>query len=186
MKARPTIAACLCLFFVAVLVWRLAGDGFDPNRLFGAADLANSPPPLDSFSEPSLGLAALQQEAEQLLIDYHENRKAEEDSLSAAQHDSAAIGRRAVPASASDSPAAWNSPAARAASALKRLAELRAEVHDLDIDLDWKLMSAYRRNDSPSDFLDCYLRTVHQAPDRPWVRNLASICAGIRAQVRPG
>jgi len=74
MKARPTIAVCLCLFFVAVLVWRLAGDGFNPSRLFGAPDLANSVPALDSFSEPSVGLALLKQRATDLMFAYQENR----------------------------------------------------------------------------------------------------------------
>jgi prepilin-type processing-associated H-X9-DG protein len=73
-KGRYAVTGCFCLLLLALLVWRLAGDGFNRGWLFGAPDFAKGAPALDSFSEPSVGLAILKQKAAQLLLAYNENR----------------------------------------------------------------------------------------------------------------
>lgn len=163
-KARYAVTGCFCLLLLALFVWRLAGDGFNRGWLFGAPDFAKGAPALDSFSEPSVGLAILKQKAAQLLLAYNENRNQVKASQSAPLQDGAATGTRAGPGSVSSSPGAFNRRAAPDVSALKDLLKLRAEVRDLDVDLDWELMGVYCRNDSCNEFLDCYLRLVQQVP----------------------
>jgi hypothetical protein len=60
-KASHAVTGCFCLLLLALLVWRLAGDGFNRGCLFGAPDFDKGAPALDSFSEPSVGLAILKQ-----------------------------------------------------------------------------------------------------------------------------
>jgi len=68
------------------------------------------------------------------------------------------------------SPAAFDPQSTREASALERLATLQAEVRNLEVDLDSKLMGAYYCSDSCNEFLDCYLRLVQQPSGLPWVQ----------------
>lgn len=167
MKTTHAVTICFCLLLLAVLVWQRAGDGFKPNRLFRAADSAHSAPDLDSFSEPSLGLAVLQQEAEELLLAFHENHSEAEAAHLAVLLDSPPAGPQAGPSSVNRSLGTYKRPAAPEVTALKRLAKLRAKVRDLDNDLDWKLLGVYSRNDSPREFLESYLRLVQQATECP-------------------
>jgi hypothetical protein len=180
MKTRHAVTVCVCLLLLALLVWRLKGYGFNLSHLSGASDLVDNTPLLDSFSEPSVGLAVLKQEAERLMSNYSQNRNEVEMYRSTQLSDSAATGTKEVAGSVSSWLAAVNSAAAQEDSALKRLEKLRTDVQELEVDLDWKLMTAYSQNDSCNEFLDCYLRLVHQAPERPWVlfwRKYALECA---------
>ena len=162
MKTSHAVTVCFCLLLLAVLVWQLAGDGFTPGGRLEAPDSANSEPALDSFSEPSVGLAVLKQRAAELMLAYAKNREQAEAPPAAPLQEGAAIGNRAAPGSISSSPAAFHLPAAPEASALKGFLTLRAEVRDLDFDLDRKLMSVCSLNGWYDEFLDCYLRLVAQ------------------------
>ena len=163
-KTRHLLIGCLCILLLAQLVWLLAGDSLNLRHPSEAWDLVGNIPDLDSFSEPSVGLAVLKLEAERLVLAYHEIRNQEEISHWAALHDSAAAGPQGSPGSVSNSSAPFIRPAAREDSALKRMAKLHAEVQDLEVYLNRNLMAAYSLNDSCSEFLDCYLRLLHQAP----------------------
>jgi hypothetical protein len=169
MKTSPAMTGCFGLLLLAVLGWQLAEHGTNLGWCFEALDLANSAPALDSFSGPSVGLAVLKREADQLMAVYAGNKQEARPSWAASFHERAATGSHAVPASTHSSPAALEAPVARAASALKLIAKLHGEVQDLEVDLDWKLMTAYCQNHSCDEFLDCYLRLVPRAPQRPWV-----------------
>ncbi len=164
MKTRHAVTGCSCLLLLALLVWRLAGDGFNPNRLFRVPDLANSAPALDSFSEPSVGLAVLKQEAERLMLVYDQDSDQVKASRSVPLQAGVATGTRAEPGSISSSPLAFRLPAAPEVSALEGFLTLRANVRDLDLELDWKLMEVYCLNDWYDEFLDCYLQLVTQLP----------------------
>jgi hypothetical protein len=175
------VTGCFCLLLVALLLWRLAGDGFNPSWLFGAPEFAKGAPALDSFSEPSVGLALVKQEAAQLMLAYTESREEAKASQSGPLDDNAATGAPAGPTSGTSSPAAFNSPAAREASTIKLIAKLHGEVLDLENDLDRKLTTAYYQNASCNEFLDCYLRLLQQTPGSSWVAlwlRYALECAG--------
>jgi hypothetical protein len=169
MKTSHAVAGCLSLLLLVLLVWRLAGDGFKPDGLFGAADLAKSAPALDSFSEPSVGLAVVKQEAEQLMLAYAQSRDEAAAGRSGPVHDGAATAGQAAPGSGGGLPAGFSRAAAREASAVKLMAQLDAEVQDLGIDLDLKLLATYAQNNSCNEFLDCYLRLAQQVAALPWV-----------------
>jgi hypothetical protein len=163
-KTSYAVTACGCLLLVSLLLWRLAGDGFHIGGRVGILDLANGAPALDSFSEPSVALAVLKQEAERLMLTYDERRAQAEAARSASSWNSVATRDRAALGLGSSWPAALNSPAARQAAALKRMLELHAEVQDLEFDLNQKLLTAYSQNASCNEFLDCYVRLVQQLP----------------------
>jgi hypothetical protein len=164
MKTRHALTGCFCLLLLALLVWRLAGDGFDSNLLFGAADSANSAPALDSFSEPSVGLAVLKQRAAELMLVYNQHMDQVKAPPAAPSQEGAAIGNRTAPGSITSSSAAFHLPAAPEVSALKGFLALRAKVRDLDFDLDRKLMRVCCLNGWYDEFLDCYLRLIAQMP----------------------
>src|SRR5208337_1342079 len=168
MKARPNLAVCLCLLFVAVLVWRLAADGLNPNRLFGLPASSKSVPALDSFSEPSVGLALLKQRAAELVSAYQENRNHARVRQSEPSQAGTAKGAGVTPSPISTYLTAFNRPAPPEVPALREFMQLRAEIRDLDLDLDWELMEVYCLNRWDDQFLDCYLRLVAQLPaDHP-------------------
>ena len=102
---------------------------------------------MDSFSEPSVGLAVLKQEAEQLMLESTQNRGLLEASQMVSSQTKRASGVEA--------------------SALESLAKLHSDVRDLGLDLNWKLMALYSQNDWCDEFLDCYLRSVQQAAESP-------------------
>jgi hypothetical protein len=172
-KRRHALMGCFCLLLLALLGWRLAEGGFNPSRIFRAGDAVDSTSLLDSFSEPSVGLAVVKREAERLMINYTQNRDEVEMHQLAQLPQlsySAAVGTSLAPGSVESWPAAVKNAAAREAFALKQLAKLRAEVQDLELDLELKLMTAYSYRESCNELLDCYLRLVQQAPERPWVQ----------------
>jgi hypothetical protein len=76
----------------------------------------------------------------------------------------AAIGNRAAPGSITSSSAAFHLSAVPEVSMLKGFLTLRAEVRDLDFDLDRKLMRVCCLNGWYDEFLDCYLRLITQMP----------------------
>ena len=180
MKTRPAVTGCFCLLLLAVLAWRLVGDGFNSNLLFGAADSANSAPDLDSFSEASVGLAVLKQRAAELMLVYDQNIDQVKAPPAAPLQEGAAIGNRAAPDSITSSSAAFHLPAAPEVSALKGFLTLRAEVRDLDFDLDRKLMRVCYLNGWYDEFLDCYLRLVTQTPldHQPGIQEWTSYALG--------
>jgi hypothetical protein len=161
-KTRHALTGCFCLLLLALLVWQLAGDGLNSNLLFGAADSANSAPALDSFSEPSVGLAVLKQRAAEFMLVYDKYIDQVKAPPAAPLQEGAAIGNRAAPGSITSSSAAFHLPAAPEVSALKGFLTLRAEVRDLDFDLDRELMRVCSLNGWDDEFLDCYLRLVTQ------------------------
>ena len=161
------MTSCFCLLLLGLLVWQLARDGFNVGWLFGSPDFAKGAPELDSFSEPSVGLAIVKQRAMQFMTAYIQSRAQAELSQAGPLRDSTAAGIPAGPASISSLPAAVNRPAAPEVSALKPFEDLHAAVHNLDLDLDWKLMAVYSRNHWCNEFLSCYLRLVQQATECP-------------------
>lgn len=163
------MTVCVCLLLLALLAWRLTGYGFHLSHSSEASDLVGDTRLLDSFSQPSVGLAVLRQAAEQSFLAFHEHHAEVQASHLAALLDSPAPGAEAGSASVNSSPETSNRATRPEISALKRLAKLQAEVHALDIDLDCKLLGVYCRSDSRKEFLDCYLRTLQQAPERPWM-----------------
>ena len=136
-KARYAVTACLVL--LAMLLWRLAGD-------FRTPDPRSCAPVLDSFSEPSVCLARLKQEAEVLMLAYTKNRDEEENPQPGPSQD----GTRPT--------GGFRGQA---------LANLHAGVQDLEVDLDRKLLVPYYQNGSWNEFVDCYLRLIQQTPERP-------------------
>jgi len=164
MKTRQVVIGCSCLILVALLVWRLAADGFNANWLFGPPVSAKSVPALDSFSEPSVGLALLRQRAADLMFAYQEDRNQSRAPQSEPLQEGTATGAGARPSPISSSPIAFNRPAPPEVPALREFWQLRAELRDLDLDLDWKLMGVNCMNGWDVQFLDCYLRLVAQLP----------------------
>jgi hypothetical protein len=164
MKTRQVVIGCSCLILVALLSWRLAADGFNANWLFGPPVSAKSVPALDSFSEPSVGLALLRQRAADLMFAYQEDRNQSRAPQSEPLQEGTATGTGARPSPISSSLIAFNRPAPPEVPALREFWQLRAELRDLDLDLDWKLMGVYCMNGWDDQFLDCYLRLVTQLP----------------------
>jgi hypothetical protein len=163
-KTSYAITACGCLLLVSLLLWRLAADGFHFGGRVGILDLANCAPALDSFSEPSVALAVLKQEAELLMLSYDERKAQAEAARAASLWNGVAASDRTAFGLGSNWSGVLNSPAARQAAALKLLAKLHAEVEDLEMDLNRKLLTAYSQNASCNEFLDCYVRLVQQLP----------------------
>ena len=117
-----------------------------------------------------MGLAIHKQKAAELMLAYNENRDQVKASQSAPSQGAAATGIRARPGSVSSSPVAFNRPAAPDVSALKGSLKLRAEVSDLDLDLEWKLMGVYCLDDWGEEFLDATCGWLSNCPQlsREW------------------
>ena len=164
-KRVRAVMVCVCLLALVLLVWRLAGGGFYPSRLFSTTDGSDDAPVLDSFSEPSLALAVLQQEAERLMLPDSQIGIRMQGSRSVPLHDSSAPGKTLGLGSVSGSEVGSDSPAASKVSAAAPLAKLRSGVQKLEIDLDRKLLVAFYQHQSWSEFVDCYLRLVQLVPE---------------------
>jgi hypothetical protein len=121
--------------------WGASGVvGDDPSSEMAAGAL-----PLDSFSQPSLALALLKQEAARLLAAYLQQR----DLFSPAAHE-------AVPP-LQDS---------RLDAAMAPVARLHRQIEELGFDLDCRLLWLYAENHRHREFLDRYLHLVQEAPRR--------------------
>jgi hypothetical protein len=153
---------CLGLLLLLLLIWWLTGDGFNLRQRFGKSYSIEGAPLLDSFSEPSVGVGVIKLEAERLLLAFYQHHDQVESDSSALSHDSPAAGAQVGPVSPGSSRAAFDPQSTREDSALERLATLQAEVRNLEVDLDSKLVGAYYRSDSCNEFLDCYLRLLQQ------------------------
>jgi hypothetical protein len=108
-------------------------------------EVADGSLPLDSFSQPSLALALLKQEAARLLAAYLQQR----DQVSPAEHE-------AVPP-LQDS---------RLDAAMAPVARLHRQIEELGFDLDCRLLWLYAENHRHREFLDRYLHLVQEAPRR--------------------
>jgi hypothetical protein len=139
----PVALPVLCLALaVTVLVAPLAGPRSLASRFFPPADLADGPPPLDSFSAPAVACAILEQETQRL---WRADQIARLDQVqnSPGQH-----GRKvAQPGS-------------------QPLMALAARVQDLALDLNSQLMGVELEDQSWDGVVDRYLSLIYQAPER--------------------
>ncbi|MCX6921880.1 MAG: hypothetical protein NT154_01485 [Verrucomicrobia bacterium] len=170
MRTMRAATGCLGLLLLMLLVWRLTGEGLNLRQRFGKSYSLEGAPLLDSFSKPSVGVGVIKLEAERLLLAFYQHRDEVESAPSALSHESTAAGRQAGPVSEGNSRAAFDPQSTPEGSALERLARLQAEVGNLEVDLDLKLVWAYYRSHSCNEFLDCYLRLVQQPSGLPWVQ----------------
>jgi hypothetical protein len=118
-----------------------------------ASEMTESVPSLDSFSGASVGLAAVRQEADRLLVIYCESP---EQAASTAQAQSS---NRSTQVMADNAPVAAHSGATP-------IAIIRAEVEDLATHVNANLMTVYHREGRCGQFLDCYLYLVQSFSDR--------------------
>jgi hypothetical protein len=173
MKTGRALTVCFALVALALLLWHFVEDGVRPVGFLRARDWDQNAPGLDSFSESSVALAVLKQEADRLVSVYALDRDQAGASESAHLLAGVPLGAQAAPASSSSSPPSLHQPAAPETSAIKLLATLHAGVQDLEADLNRDLIGAYCQNGSWSEFLDCYLRLVQQSPEQPGVAGWA-------------
>lgn len=173
MKTGRALTVCFGLVALALLLWRFAGDAARPVGFLQARDWDCNAPALDSFSESSVALAVLKQEADRLVSVYALDRDQAGASESAHLLAGVPVGAQAEPASRSSSLPAFHQPAAPETSAIKLMASLHAEVQELEADLNRDLIGAYCQNGSWNEFLDCYLRFVQQSSEQPGVAGWA-------------
>jgi len=78
---QPVLWGGLCLAMTVLLVYRLAAASFKTSDSLRPDDLMEEPAAFDSFSEPFVACAVLQQEAERLLLAYRQDWDREQTSL---------------------------------------------------------------------------------------------------------
>jgi len=140
----------LCLTLaVTVLVARLAGPGSLGRKLFPAADSAEGPPLLDSFSEPAVACAILKAESQRLWWMVQ---------IGAAEKEQVSQGQRG--GVATDTSA-------------QSLMSLAAQVQELALDLNQQVMELELKNHAWDEFLDRYLSLLYEAPHRMEVSSWA-------------
>jgi hypothetical protein len=157
-RRRSAVVVCDVLLLLA-LVWETASE-LKSNAFFQTAELANEAPPLDSFSSPSLALAVLNREAQRLLMAYSQKREEtglpERSGLGGATP-TGMSGRAGGPR-----PALATS--ARPHPSIAPIASLHAQVEELKLELDDRLMWIYAESGLDQEFLNCYLHLAAEAP----------------------
>ena len=164
-KSHPGIASYrgwFCLPLILATIWGLAGTGWRNLRSFAACSTENRDGcQLDSFSSPAIAVAVLKQDAERLVTAYIQSRDREWDA-------NVRSGSTLKSGKAGANPSLVGGPGKGSpgqAPFIQSIEQLRAQIHELQIELDRKLMLVYCRSDLWNDFVDCYLRFLRESPD---------------------
>lgn len=151
------------VLLAALLQWESAGSGFRSSEVSGLATLVDGAPPLDSFSQPTLACAILQQHIFRLRLTYLEAR---EDATKAPSPPLLCRGA-APPKNEQQSEACCGAKGKMAPileSVVRQLDELHSELQQLHIYLDRELMSIDYENELWDQHVDAFLQLLRLSP----------------------
>ena len=164
---RALLCAGCCLALAVPLAYRLGVVSLNGSRGLETGDLLKEPAPLDSFSEPSVACALLEQEASRLLLVYCAKRDREEASLLAETRgrvELAALPEETDEATAP--PAASRKLPGSQTPELRSLLALDAQVLDLHLALSRKVLKVYVDQHLWNQFVDRYQEIIRESPER--------------------
>lgn len=159
--------ALVYLLLMCGAIWQLIGGktGMVPsNANMQGLDMTVSQ--LDSFSPPAIAKVVLRQEAERLLLAYAQQRDGEAQGKQ--------LGKTCLGVETSKQAVTKDSPTALALrphmhAVIRDLEDLHAEVHELEVDLDGKLMMVCYQNQLWDPFIDRFLEFLRAAPENSFV-----------------
>jgi hypothetical protein len=142
------------------VVWELASAGVRTSRfLVASPGFEVNAHELDSFSQASVATAALEQEGQELLQNYLDERRQKRDcaldgnAIYASNHSNAAM-----------IPQRTNDHSLTGLATIRQIEQLHGIVHKLSSELDRKFMMVYYENGLWNEFLEHYLSCLHAEP----------------------